>query len=253
MEKKPCMHYGNLAWPDISATLESHLLILPVGSIEQHGIHLPVTVDIVISTEIAKAIANQLDALVAPGITYGARSLPHSGGGSTFPGTIFIRGNVLTEYYSDIIRSYVFAGAKKILVINGHYENEAFLFEAIDLCREAGTLSQTKVIALSWWSVLNESILEQLFSGQFPGWHAEHAGLCETSLMLYLRPDSVGSKRLDNENPPRNGIYQSHINGYDISAEGVLACSSLASSQIGEKLFKMVCYELSQIVNESLL
>jgi creatinine amidohydrolase len=246
------LYYGDLAWPVAVAALRSQLLVLPVGAIEQHGPHLPLSVDIDLSTEFAKAVASELDAIVAPGISYGARSLPQSGGGPAFPGTIFARGQMLTGYYADIIRGYAEAGARRILIINGHYENEAFLFEGIELCRESGWLASTRVVALSWWSVVDDHFLNELFSGQFPGWHAEHAGLCETSLMLHLRPDVVGEDRPDNANPPRAGIYRSDVQGEEIAVKGVLAQSSGASRAIGEMLFKSVCEGICKITRESL-
>lgn len=245
-------HYADLAWPVATAALRSQLLVLPVGAIEQHGPHLPLSVDIDIPTEIANAVAGELNAMVAPGISYGARSLPQSGGGPAFPGTVFARGRVLAGYYEDIIRGYVETGSRRILVINGHYENEAFLFEGIESCRESGWLASARVVALSWWSVVEDHLLNELFSGQFPGWHAEHAGLCETALMLHLRPHVVGGDRPDNDSPPRAGIYRSNVQGEEIAVRGVLARCSGASSMIGERLFKHVCEEMCKVARESL-
>ena len=250
MSSELVMNYANLAWPAVSNALKSQLLLLPVGAIEQHGPHLPLSVDIDIPTGIVRRIATELKALVAPSISYGARSLPHSGGGHAFPGTIFVRGRVLVDYYADVIRGYAEAGARKILVINGHYENEAFLFEGIELCREVGWLGSTQVVALSWWSTVEDKLLEALFSLQFPGWHAEHAGLCETSLMMYLRPEVVGKARPDNDRPPRGGIYRSDVEAHEIAVEGVLANSSGASREIGERLFEHVCDEICKVARE---
>jgi len=58
--------------------------------------------------------------------------------------------------------------------------------------REEGKLEGAKIIAMGWWSVVSDGVLEKLFGDRFPGWHAEHASVCETSLMLHLRNDLVG-------------------------------------------------------------
>src|ERR1700686_2439108 len=99
------------------------ILFLPVGAVEQHGPHLPLTVDIEIPVRIASMLGERLNVVVAPAIPYGARSLPQSGGGPSFPGTINIRGSVLTDYLKDVIAGFVATGFRKIVILNGHYEN----------------------------------------------------------------------------------------------------------------------------------
>src|ERR1700726_1567584 len=183
------------------------ILLLPVGTVEQHGPHLPLTVDIEIPVRIASRVVETVKGVVAPAIFYGARSLPQSGGSPEIPGTIRVRGRVLTEYLKDVIAGYVSMGFRSIVVLNGHYENESFLFEALELCRQEGKLEGTKIIALGWWSLVSNATLEKLFGDRFSGWHAEHASACETSLMLHLRKDLVGPTRVDNPTPPRPGIY----------------------------------------------
>jgi creatinine amidohydrolase len=182
------------------------ILVLPVGSVEQHGPHLPLTVDTEIPVRIAGAIVERVTGFVAPAIHYGARSLPQSGGSADIPGTIRVRGNVLTDYLKDVVTGYVSMGFRSIVILNGHYENESFLFEALELCREEGKLEGSRIVALSWWSLVPQTLLDKLFGDRFTGWHAEHASVCETSLMLYLRKDLVGTARIDNATPPRAGI-----------------------------------------------
>src|ERR1700726_4761337 len=192
---------------NIRAQAKDALVVLPVGAVEQHGPHLPLTVDTEIPVRVASMLGERLNVVVAPAIPYGARSLPQSGGGPSFPGTINIRGSVLTDYLKDIIAGYVATGFRSIVVLNGHYENESFIFEALELCRQEGKLEGTKIIAVGWWSLVSNATLEKLFGDRFSGWHAEHASACETSLMLHLRKDLVGPTRVDNPTPPRPGIY----------------------------------------------
>ena len=92
----------------------------------------------------------------------------------------------MINYFVDIFKSYVRSGAKRIVVLNGHYENEPFLFEAPELCRENNNFNDVSIMGLSWWSIVDKAFCDTLFSGEFPGWHAEHASMAETSLMLTL-------------------------------------------------------------------
>jgi len=226
------------------------ILVLPVGAVEQHGPHLPLTVDIEIPARLALALVEKAGGFVAPAIFYGARSLPQSGGSPEIPGTIRVRGSVLTDYLHDVISGYVSMGFRSIVVLNGHYENEAFLFEALEICRQEGRLEGANVVALSWWSLVPQSLLDKLFGERFTGWHAEHASACETSLMLYLRKELVGPARVDNATPPRAGIYTFPIEASKISSRGVLGSTSSASAENGRALFEEICSQLIAIVRE---
>ncbi len=233
---------------EVTKALEKNRLLLPVGTIEQHGPHLPLSVDVDIPTEITKKLAHQIGGIIAPAIVYGARSQPHSGGGPSFPGTIYVRGDVLINYFSDIIKSYATSGVSQILIINGHYENEPFIFEALEMCRENGYLEKVSVIALSWWSVIDDGIIKDLIGPGFAGWHAEHAGTVETSLMMYLRPELVRDVRIDHSFPPLAGTYLHPINAKAISTRGVLTKSKNSSSEIGKALFDHICRKLIDLI-----
>jgi len=231
---------------------ERGILVLPVGSVEQHGPHLPLTVDIEIPVRIASRLVETVDGVVAPVIPYGARSLPQSGGSPDIPGTIRVRGSVLTDYLKDVIAGYVSTGFRSIVILNGHYENEAFLFEALELCRQEGRLEGARIVALSWWSLVPQALLDKLFGDRFTGWHAEHASACETSLMLHLRKDLVGPARVDNATPPRAGIYMFPIDASKISNRGVLGNTSSSSAEIGRALFEEICAQLVDLVREQI-
>jgi creatinine amidohydrolase len=242
--------FEKLRSENVRAEAEGAILALPVGAVEQHGPHLPLTVDIEIPVRIASMLGERLNVVVAPAIPYGARSLPQSGGGPSFPGTINIRGSVLTDYLKDVIAGYIATGFRSIVILNGHYENESFIFEALELCRQEGKLEGTKIIAVGWWSLVSNATLEKLFGDQFPGWHAEHASACETSLMLHLRKDLVGPTRVDNPTPPRSGIYLFPTDSSKISNRGVLGSSSPATAEIGAALGEEICSQLIALIQE---
>jgi len=242
--------FEKLHTENVRAEAKDAILVLPVGAVEQHGPHLPLTVDTEIPVRIASMLVERLKVIVAPAISYGARSLPHSGGGPGFPGTINIRGSVLTDYLKDVIAGYVATGFCSIVILNGHYENESFIFEAVELCRQEGKLEGAEIIAVGWWSLVSDAMLEKLFGDRFLGWHAEHASACETSLMLHLRNDLVGPARVDNATPPKPGIYVFPTDPSKISNRGVLGSSSPSTAEIGHALCEEICSQLVALIQE---
>ena len=241
--------FEELGSENVRAAAEDTVLILPVGAIEQHGPHLPLTVDVEIPVRIASALAERLRVVVAPVICYGARSLPQSGGGPSFPGQVHVRGSVLTDYLKDVIAGYIATGFRSIVILNGHYENESFIFEAVEICRHEGKLDGVRIIAAGWWSFVSDAVIEKLFGDRFPGWHAEHASACETSLMLHFRKDLVGPVRVDNATPPRPGIYLFPEDSAKMSNRGVLGSASLSSADIGRALCEEICSQLAALIN----
>src|ERR1700674_974647 len=93
------------------------ILVLPVGSVEQHGPHLPLTVDTEIPVRLASMLVERVKGVVPPAISYGARSLPQSGGAPSIPGTVHIRGSVLTEYLKDVVSGYHATGVRPLGVL----------------------------------------------------------------------------------------------------------------------------------------
>ncbi|WDV46525.1 creatininase family protein [Clostridiaceae bacterium M8S5] len=251
MSKNSIKKYKDYTVLELSKILPNNSLMLPIGSIEQHGPHLPLSVD----TDIAVAICNELclknQWIQAPQISYMSRSLPQSGGKNPCKGTIWVNASTVINYLVDIIHQYSNTGLKNIFIINGHYENEAFIFEAIEICKERGFLINTNIIALSWWSVVKDEFIKSITNDKFVGWHAEHAGLTETALMLYIKPNSVRYINKDFSKLPACGIYY-HNSIDDLSQQenGVLSSSEGASLNLGKKLFDHICDELSKILTQ---
>jgi len=243
--------YSELKWTEVTLTLKRRWLLLPVGGLEQHGPHLPLNVDTVIVERLVESVAKKLDCVVAPTITYGARSLPCSGGGAEFPGTIRIRGSVLIQYYYDIISEFVKNGAAKLLILNGHWENEPFLLEALELCREKVFFNKAQILFTSWWSLVPNEVLKRIFPSEFTGWHAEHASQTETALMMYLSEHLVGAQLEDNEGMVPAGLYSYPLLPEQKSAKGVLGKASMANPEMGEQLFEHVYLAIINLLAKS--
>lgn len=238
--------YGDLTFEQATGTLGRQALFLPLGAIEQHGPHLPLTVDLDIATAFATDVADRTGGLLAPPVAYAARSLPASGGGPAYPGGIAVRAATLISYLREVVVSFAAAGARQVVVVNGHYENEGLLFEALEEAREAG-IGDTRLLAVSWWNLLDTGTVATLAGNDFVGWHAEHAAFVETSLMLHLRPATVRAQRVDHDHPPPAGVYL-HPAHPETSTDGVLSRTSGASPEAGQQLFEDACKRLEHLV-----
>jgi len=222
-------------------------LVWAIGGIEQHGPHLPLSVDFDIADALARQVAAELDGYTLPSQPISVRSLPQSGGGLAFPGTVFVHGTSFVHYITNALTSLAELGPRRVVVLNGHYENEVFLFEALDMCRSSGKLDTTAVVALSWWSAVQGSWTAEHLP-DFPGWHAEHAGLTETSLMMFLRPQAVREDRPEHDAPPPAGVYAHPVDVDRISHNGALSSTAGASAEIGEALFWHVVDNICELV-----
>ena len=227
--------------------VDGQTIIWPIGGIEQHGPHLPLSVDTLIPDALAHEIASRISSHLLPVQPISVRSLPQSGGGLSFPGTIFVSGATFLAYLRDTLSSLADLPIARIIVINGHYENEAFIFEAIDELRQRKRFSGREVIAFSWWSLVSFDWIRCNIT-DFPGWHAEHAGFTETSLMLHVRPDLVSEIRPDHEHPPRSGVYLHPIDVNVVTNQGVLSSTSRANAEIGARLFQHIVDEVVQLI-----
>jgi len=242
----------HMTWEEYRDKVKESIIILPVGSLEQHGPHLPLNVDVVIPRGLAMMAAEELKAMVLPPIAYGYKSQPTSGGGQLFPGTMSLDGSTLINLALDILRETYRHGGKRFLVLNGHYENFAFLIEAVDLFFR--DVDDARVVLLSWWDQVSDAMVEELFAEiGFPGWDSEHAAHTETSLMLYFTPELVREDRIIDDQSERKPTYSIFPPPDDIIPKsGVLYKATFASREKGEKLAKEVVDRIVQIAREEL-
>ncbi|MBV2155322.1 creatininase family protein [Kitasatospora sp. SUK 42] len=239
----------DLTSAQVADAVRGRTVVWPIGAIEQHGPHLPLSVDLILAEAFAGEIAKELDAFTLPAQAVGARSLPQSGGGLHFPGTVYVAGDTLVRFLRETLTALAALPMARLIVVNGHYENEPFLFEALDQVREQGLLDGTEVFAFSWWSLVRDTWTGSEIP-RFPGWHAEHAGVTETSLMLHLRPDLVTDERPDHDNPPRAGVYLHPVDVGQTTNRGILSSTSGADAGLGEKLLRHVVDEATAMVRD---
>lgn len=238
-------YLANMTWVELNQKLDK-VLILPVGSTEQHGHHLPLSTDSIIAEQISLKLAEQIDGIVAPTFTYGYKSNPLSGGGPLFCGTIDLQAKTLIDLTVDVLEEFCKDHFTKIFINNAHFENEAFLLEAISIVSEK--YPNVKFIESNWWDVLTEEVINQVFDEcPFPGWALEHAAITETSLIMYLSPELVREEFITKEKGITPIPYHKYpiVNGM-VSETGVLAPAYGSTSLKGQII---VDFSVEQFVN----
>lgn len=198
-------------------------VIIPVGSTEQHGPHLPLDTDTRIATAVAGAIVARLGELpasedlrwsMAPAIGYG-----DSGEHQSFPGTISIGTDALATLIVEYGRSAT-CWAHRLLFVNGHGGNIAALQRAVGLLRSEGRDA-------AWWPCA--------VSGA-----DAHAGHTETSVLLYISPTDVLTDRwCAGNDAPLTDLLPSMRNGgvAAVSEVGVLGDPTTATAAEGKRIF----------------
>ncbi len=230
--------YENLTWKQfVKARDANDLFVLAAGAIEQHGSHLPLSVDQIIPYEIIKQrISPHIDVVLLPRFYYGYRSQTVVGGGPTFPGTLRMSAEAVIYPIRDIVLELLRHGVKKLLITDGHLENKSFIIEGIERAlQEYHGANKIKVMYSEWNDYVKKETLDTVFHGHFPGFETEHAAVNETSLMLALRPDLVCSMDFPTEYAKRYIHYSVWPDSPDLVTEnGALSSAKDASVENGE-------------------
>lgn len=239
----------NMTWYEFNERKSKDVVILPIGSVEQHGPHLPLFTDTIISNNMATLLAEKINGIVMPAINYGYKSQPASGGGPLFPGTIDLNGSTLMNLVQDIIRELIRDGIKKIVLMNSHYENQAFIAEAVDLIfRDLKT--DVKVVIMSWWDLVSEKTIEKIFDKiPFPGWALEHAAITETSLIMNFAPELVHMDRLVDDKIDAAPTYIVYPIPEDlVPTSGLLSIARTSSAEKGQLIVDEVIERMEEII-----
>ena len=144
---------------------KKQVAIIPIGSIEQHGPHLPISTDSDIVTEVAKRLSEMKGYLLLPTITYGV-SFEHA---PLF--NLSIRESTLRTILTDLCSSLLMNNIKTVFIINGHHGNLKSI-KNIDVKLQKISKNKLKVFPLSYWHFMKREF--------------DHAGFVETSLMLAI-------------------------------------------------------------------
>jgi len=176
------MKLAELHWPEVDKLdREKVVAVIPVGSMEQHGPHLPFQVDTLVSSRLAEDLEKSMpEILLVPPIWTGV-SAHHM----DFPGSITLRAKVFIDVLHDICASLRHHGFCRIVLLNGHGGNRSSL-EVLgqELFVEFGLTVNT----LAYWDLVPD-LVKSLKKSKSKG--MGHSGELETSLMLHLAPHLV--------------------------------------------------------------
>ena len=218
--------------PDLRKRIEKkkQIAIIPVGSIEQHGPHLPISTDSDIVTEIAFRLSEKINGLLLPTISYGISS-------EHFPFfNLSVKKSTLSKILEDVCESLIKNGISRILIINGHYGNLDSLqgFEKKN--------NRRKIKIFSYWKYMSREF--------------DHAGNVETSMMLAISKNvnmKKAKKGFDTEGMSKQEI--SRINKLaqksfpKVTGNGVWGDPTKSSAKLGREIIKEVVDNLAKESN----
>lgn len=246
---------AEMTWPEVEEAIGRGAgVVLPVGSTEQHGHHLPLSTDAILPTELALAVAEPLDLLVAPAVSYGYRSRPLSGGGQGFVGTTSVRAMTLMALVEDVLGELIRQGFTRLVVLNWHMENQNFVYEAAYLAHERYQSPSARILVAELpFKELSPDTMALLFPDGFPGWDVEHASIMETSLMLHLRPELVLFDRAVDDAAKRHPWYDVVPVPEDfVPASGTLWKATQASEEKGGIAWREIVDQMREAIASEL-
>lgn len=171
-----------MSWRDVQEYLKSNdMVIIPLGSTEQHGPHLPLGTDFYEAFEISKMISQKTGVLVAPILFVGYSSY-HSG----FAGTLSLKPETMEQVIFEGVEYLIKYGFRKFMFFNYHGGNNIVQAKLVHRISH-----ETEAIAIV---IAVGSTVMQSADGEFFDWHA---GKGETSIMLYLKPELVRTDRFE--------------------------------------------------------
>jgi len=229
-----------LSWPEFDRIKDKLVaVILPVGSVEAHGRHLPLGTDVFAPLKIAELVEQKVrergkEVLVMPPIWYG-----HSFALNAYPGTINVRPESLRMYVGDVLAELAAEGFKKIVLLNGHGGNVYPLTEAAEDVAEL--YPDVEVYLINWWLDFREDILSVCSS-------QGHAGEDETSVMLAIRPELVNMREARGRRVKRKIRVIKKDIGKEVFPDGLNDDPSSATAEKGERILQIVSESIARVI-----
>jgi len=243
----------NLTWMGFEESVRSREMtkvIMPIGSIEQHGPHLPLATDTVIADYVARRVSERCaNAFLMPPIHLGC-SGEHLG----FPGTISLQPETVGSIVMDVSVSLLRSGLRKVFIINGHGGNRATLDAAIIKVKQG--LPEMQLCSFTIIDVVKEKFAEVRKSARRLVGHADEI---ETSMMLAIRPEVVDMPKAVREEPslPQALSFEAEDlakisfawNAKQLTKTGVIGDARMASAETGNALLTFVVDTIANAIN----
>ncbi len=249
------MRWEELSVPQI-AKLDREMLVvvLPLGSVEQHGRHLAVGTDTILahalSLEAAKRLSGRVVVLPPPWFGFS----PHH---MRFPGTVTLRAETMTALVEDVAASVVAHGFRRLILLNGHGGNNGIIDVLASKLGHAH-YGRARIAALTYFQLARDAIAE-VRKSRTGG--MGHAGEFETAMMQHLRPELVDIERAETTYPDPGSSYlttdllgASAVRTYhdfgDLSPSGTLGDPSLATPENGARFFEAIVTSLALFIED---
>ncbi len=194
--KPATVFLGEMTNPEVERYLrgagERSMVLVPVGSTEQHGPHAPLATDALIPTEVGRRVAPRVGAVVAPAVNYGL-SYPHAG----FTGVVFLRMSTFGALIEDLVLQFAGMGFRRIVFLNGHYDNTYAI--AYACAAVGGQLHQgVRAFPINYWDAMRPEEAAEFFDPA----NGLHANKGETSAVMAINPALVDMDAANAEMPP---------------------------------------------------
>jgi creatinine amidohydrolase len=225
------MKLAEMAWPEVESLSRDMVVLIPTGSLEQHGPHLPLFTDSLLATAVAEAVeANLKEAvLLTPTLWLGA-----SGHHLAFPGTLSASFDGYAAALDAVVQSLLPHGFRKFFVVNGHGGNtepNGVALRKLKANYPACTFGHS-----GYFAYIPQSELDQM-KGPVKG--IRHACEAEVSLMLHLHPHLVRNDKLRDDgleaDPPIRGLIH-HFD--EMTEQGSHGYATFADAALGKRLFE---------------
>jgi creatinine amidohydrolase len=234
------MYLAEEAWPDLATYFEEEsLALVPLGSTEQHGPHLPEGTDHIIAEGFARAAAERSGYLCTPTVTVGVS--PHH---RQFHGTMWVDAPQFRDYVESLTRNLTYHGIDRVVYVNAHGGNVEHLREVGRRLRDAGD-----AYACEWmWDNSIADLIEERFDQPGP-----HGGPKETALVQHLAGDLVHDDRIEDARDGGlldwetvEGVHgaRTFYDSIEHTPNGVLGDQTDATPEVGEELFEAACEHL---------
>lgn len=250
------MQWGEQRWPEVAAADRDRVVVWPLGSLEQHGHHLPLLTDTILVSAVADGARAAL-----PGDRYAwlpTLWLGCSEHHRQMPGTLSLPAAIYIDVLERVLENLVADGCSRIVLLNGHGGNiipaNVALYNVCDRHNRANLW----IVLASYWVTAREAIAS-LECMETP--RLTHACEYETSLMLHLRPDLVDMAKA------RGGVREWHSEWFDptagggsrvaasrgfhqITTTGAMGDPSLATADKGARLLEAVVGDVTAFLRE---
>lgn len=237
------IQWEELTWKDVDElTKTMKMAIIPTAACEQHGPHLPLSVDTIDCYEVAKRVSERTGVPVVPPLTYGC-SQSHG----DFPGTLSIRPETMMRMICEIAEWLYRSRIRKVLILNGHMWNWGPIYSARENLRYDFPDLQVRV--LNWWETTPNTMAKLVEDCPVSPSYI-HANIAETACVLAVRPDLVNMREAVDEED-YDTFFEYRMDHY--SKTGVVGRGATkATPKLGQELFQMVVDELVPMVEKAL-